>query len=538
MPGAPKKKKKAVPKAGSSEALAIQVDSDSDVMEVDAKGKPKKKGIKRKLDVGAGEQPKPKKKKGAPKKKKGAAAAEAAAEVEAAVPGMRAREWVFTLNNPPIIAGDYELYCRELWGRMHNERSDARRAVMSIERGMEAGTLHVQGVVVFDQPKRNAAVQKFARGYWAKRKGTQEQAEDYVCKRGEYVEEPGQETTVSGPYEYGRPIKGGKGRRNDLVEVQAAIDSGLPWRQIAKEHFGSFVRYHRGLMAYALTTAESRDFQTTVVVYWGEPGVGKSRRAQEEAGPHAYWLPRPNQKDGALWWDGYDPRVHDTVVIDEFHSSWGMSRTNMLGIIDRYPFLQVRQRLFGPRPPVCGMSTTTVPSTTQQTKGGTVNFRAHRVIITSNQAPEDWWPHIGLGPMERRLQVPEVAKRCVSILHPLVQSPIGAVVHMMPPISSPKLRDATALPTTLASRGLCGGLTSTMRLLELRRPSAISVPSPAMVRVGASASARTPQLVSGVTGAFGALLGYCGCACRRPPRSRSAPNQPGPSACRQVPARA
>jgi len=36
-------------------------------------------------------------------------------------------------------------------------------------------------------------------------------------------------------------------------------------------------------------------------------------------------------------------------------------------------------------------------------KGGYTPFLAKLIIVTSNQPPSQWWPSIGLGPMERRL---------------------------------------------------------------------------------------------------------------------------------------
>ena len=62
---------------------------------------------------------------------------------------------------------------------------------------------------------------------------------------------------------------------------------------------------------------QQRHWKTEVVVYWGPPGTGKTRRAQFEAGKDAYWLRKPISRNGALWWDGYEGQ--DVVVIDEFY---------------------------------------------------------------------------------------------------------------------------------------------------------------------------------------------------------------------------
>ena len=127
-----------------------------------------------------------------------------------------------------------------------------------------------------------------------------------------------------------------------------------------------------------MTNSRVRDWHTVCHVYWGEPGIGKSKRAQFEGGPDAYWLAKPNQRGGALWWDGYVGQ--DIVVIDDFHG-W-ISRDFMQRLCDRYA-LNV------------------------QTKGGNVPFLAKKIIVTSNLDPIDWWPRqYDLGPMARRLTPP------------------------------------------------------------------------------------------------------------------------------------
>jgi len=109
-------------------------------------------------------------------------------------------------------------------------------------------------------------------------------------------------------------------------------------------------------------------------VYWGAPGVGKTRLISDTVNPQSvYWLSKPN--GSRVFWDGYSGQ--QDVVIDEFFG-W-MPRDLMCRICDRYPFRV-------------------------ETKGGTVNFTARRVFIISNNSPKSWWPRIGLGPMRRRLE--------------------------------------------------------------------------------------------------------------------------------------
>lgn len=111
-----------------------------------------------------------------------------------------------------------------------------------------------------------------------------------------------------------------------------------------------------------------------VQVYWGPTGVGKSRRAWEEAGIDAY--PKdPRSK----FWDGY--RAHENVVIDEFRGDIDIS--HILRWFDRYPVIV-------------------------EVKGSSTILRASRIFITSNIPPREWYPTLDdatFAALERRLNV-------------------------------------------------------------------------------------------------------------------------------------
>ena len=170
----------------------------------------------------------------------------------------------------------------------------------------------------------------------------------------------------------------GAGARTDLDSVRTLIASGASEREIADNHFGTWCRNYRAFERYRVLTVGQRTWQTEIKVYYGPTGSGKSRRALEEGGPEAYWLPMPNVRGGAVWWDGYHSQ--DTVIIEEF-SGW-MRIQFVLRLFDRYP-MQV------------------------QPKSGSVTFVAKKIIVTSNYPPSVWWRNIGLGlPMVRRLTPP------------------------------------------------------------------------------------------------------------------------------------
>ena len=118
----------------------------------------------------------------------------------------QSRRWVFTLNNP----SDAE------WQAFRNladelEEKGIRYVVGGDERG-ESGTRHIQGFVIFHQPKRFSAV----RGLWPRAhiepaRGSSRQAADYCKKDGTYIE-------------FG-DMPDSQGRRRDIEEAVSWADN-------------------------------------------------------------------------------------------------------------------------------------------------------------------------------------------------------------------------------------------------------------------------------------------------------------------------
>jgi len=215
---------------------------------------------------------------------------------------------------------------------------------------------------------------------------------------------------------------GGQGKRNDLLLLKRKIDSGESELAIAdsEETFPVWAKYFKVVARYRmLKSMNERKWHTFCHVFWGPPGAGKSRRALEEAGPGAYWLPRPEGQN-TVWWDGYEGQ--EVVVIDEFYG-WIM-RDKMQRLCDRYPLLV-------------------------QTKGGTTPFLAKKIIITSNEHPSTWWPKVGLGAMQRRLE-----GECGRVTHM-----VSVVPPMAPVIEIPSDRDHEVPPVRDDQRfGVIGGV--------------------------------------------------------------------------------
>lgn len=251
------------------------------------------------------------------------------------------RRYVFTLNNPtgPLvlataIGAETVRYC--VWQR---------------EIAPKTGTPHFQGYVEFKKPVRLAHCKKLIpHAHFEIARGDRDQCRTYCMKT-----DSRDQATDAGPHEYGEFGRGGQGKRSDLLEVKAMVDKGATEKEIADEHFGTWLRSYRGIERYRRLSVPQRTWKTKVVVKYGPPGSGKSRDAMESY-PGAYWKPR------GIWWDGYEGQ--GVVILDEFFG-W-LPWDTLLKLLDRYPLLV-------------------------ETKGGQTQYTPHTVVITTNKRPDRWY---------------------------------------------------------------------------------------------------------------------------------------------------
>jgi len=188
-----------------------------------------------------------------------------------------------------------------------------------------------------------------------KRLGTQSQAIDYCQDPEKRV--PGTQFFESG-------TKAQAGKRTDFEDIKLMCDAGEPISKIADTHFGSYVRYHKGIEKYRHLRIKDLEKQKpmTVEIFWGPTGTGKTFRAFTE-NPGAYWVCNPNSQN--VFFDGYDGE--QTIIIDEFY---GWIPFNMiLRLCDKYP----------------------MPG---NTKGSMLKLTHTKVVITSNTPPRDWYKNI------------------------------------------------------------------------------------------------------------------------------------------------
>lgn len=258
---------------------------------------------------------------------------------------IQGKYWCFTYNNPEFE--EISLFGNEL------QSKGATYVFYALEQG-DSGTPHYQGYVEFDKLKRLSQLKKIDNNvHWERRKGTQTQAIAY-CKKDEG--KPGWAFC-----EYGHLTETHQGARNDLsFGIELLNNGGL--RRVATEAPELYVRNHRGLSALSLMLKPPKPVPTVVLAF-GPPGVGKSRRFYEVAPESSRWT-NPIDTTG-LWFDTY---VNDKwACIEDFGGKRShYTLANLLRLLDRYDVV--------------------VPI-----KGGHVWWVPEYIYITTNYHPRDWY---------------------------------------------------------------------------------------------------------------------------------------------------
>lgn len=214
-----------------------------------------------------------------------------------------------------------------------------------LERGHGTDYLHWQVLVIFKKKLRLRGVKEVFGTECHAEPSRSEAASEYVWKEDTRI--------TNTQFELGAvPLQRGNSKDWDAIRDQAKRG------ELGAIPGDVYVRYYGNLKRIATDNCQPVAIERTVSVYWGPTGVGKSRRAWDEAGLDAY--PKdPRSK----FWDGY--RDHENVVIDEFRGDIDIS--HLLRWFDRYPVIV-------------------------EVKGSSVVFKARRIWITSNLPPDQWYP--------------------------------------------------------------------------------------------------------------------------------------------------
>lgn len=225
-----------------------------------------------------------------------------------------------------------------------------------LECGHTTGYLHWQLICYFAKPVRLRTVRETF-GDWNAELSRSSAATEYVWKEDTRV--------PNTQFELGKlPVKRNSKRDWDSIwECAKQGQFSSIDRSVLVCHYSAIKRiYQDHLRPVGL--------ERVVYVYWGATGLGKSRRAWEEAGLSAY--PKdPNTK----FWDGYQGQ--ENVVCDEYRGN--ISISNLLRWFDRYPVIV-------------------------EIKGSSTILVAKKVWITSNLHPRDWYPDLDQATMDALLR--------------------------------------------------------------------------------------------------------------------------------------
>ena len=243
---------------------------------------------------------------------------------------------------------------------------------------------HLQGYMEFQKKTRlGTLMTQFPQGYWGRRKGTCHQAIAYCTK---------EDTRLSNPVFFGNPwfnpvdqtlvVDTGQERKK-VSALQVITDKMMKGEQtlhdIIMEQPHVYVRHHNGLHKLAAKMQKKRNFKTEVIVFYGMPESGKSRWALELANelfsPHEIYRYSMLDSSGKEWWEGYEDEK--CIIIDEMDGKkfiW----ERLLELLDRY---ELR-----------------VPY-----KGGSGQFGAEMILLTSNYAPREWYPDNIFESLQRRI---------------------------------------------------------------------------------------------------------------------------------------
>lgn len=214
---------------------------------------------------------------------------------------------------------------------------------------------HQQAYVEFGKPTNFASIKKLMPGdHIEPRQGTATQARAYCYKTSTALADSFYEQGVFSA------DKNEPGKRVDIEGVVAAIASGGTLHTIMDEHPQVYFRYPRAVHDYLTRHAKQRDWVTELHIYTGATGGGKSWRAHN-AYPAADTF-QLRRSTGTVWWCGYHGQKH--VIIDDFYG-W-LPYSELLRLADRYP-LRI------------------------DFKGGSTEFLAERITITSNAPWQTWW---------------------------------------------------------------------------------------------------------------------------------------------------
>lgn len=228
-----------------------------------------------------------------------------------------------------------------------------RYLIFGREKG-ESGTPHLQGMIVFENPRSFESIRKkiFLEKAHLEVARSQQALMKYNKKEGDWEE-------------YGNPPE--QGRRYDIEEMVDMVKGGSKAKQLWEHNSTLMLQYNKAFERCRYDMMEDREEPPKVFWFYGGTGTGKTRKAFE-------YCESRYIKDGTMWWDGYSQQK--AIIIDDFDGHWPYR--DLLRLLDRYPY-------------------------SGQVKGGYVKINSPFIFITCEHHPSLLWSGAELAQILRRI---------------------------------------------------------------------------------------------------------------------------------------
>lgn len=274
---------------------------------------------------------------------------------------VRGKRWVFTLNN----------YTQEDIENLLNPNDVVKAAldylIFGKEKAPTTGTLHLQGYIRLNSRiHRHSFINMYPplnKAYVELARGSEYDNIKYCKKEGDFIEK-------------GQPIASAQKASvaDQYVKIIEEIKNGAKWDEIESKYpivlfnkinaIDKLFERHQTAQMDKIWEGELKDKN---IWLYGPSGIGKSKWAWNQGGTLKSYPKMQNK-----WWDGYDPKQHSYVLIEDWQPVPGnMLLHNMKQWGDRYPFTAEKK----------GRSTI-------------INPGGYKLIVTANQNIKDSFPNI------------------------------------------------------------------------------------------------------------------------------------------------
>lgn len=259
-------------------------------------------------------------------------------------------------------------------------------------------TDHLQGMIIFNNPRRFNGVRKFFKKLVGNERTHIEPMQGSVRQAYEYCTKD--ESRVEPPIEYGDKPDMKPGNRNDLHHLTRSIDK-CTMEEIYYNYPSLAARYPKyidKLYSFKLKRQAKEQYVNfikpgpfdlpeetkQVKVYYGAPGSGKTSRVFiKHPLDDIYTLTFGDGSSNSLWFDDY--QGESILLLDDFYGQ--IKYSLLLRILDIYP-LRVQQ------------------------KGSYTHVNFKKIYITSNEHPSQWYTNVdNTSALERRITKTKEVRR-------------------------------------------------------------------------------------------------------------------------------